>query len=223
MLEKQVESPSLRAALTPDYNYTCKRPTISNEYYAMFNRPNVELISDSIAGIEAGGIRTQGGRLWLCDVLVLATGFQAFDITKQIELRGRGGVSLAEIWERETLTYKSVMAANMPNLFFLHGPNSGALTSAIQVIESGAAFVSQALLYMQKEGLVEVEPRKEWIDSFRTEILDRFSKTTQNKGCRSWWTNDNGFPHASWPGSSISYRALLQHLSPRELTFSSKP
>ena len=38
---EEVRDPALRARLTPDHPFGCKRPLFSNDYYAAFNRPNV--------------------------------------------------------------------------------------------------------------------------------------------------------------------------------------
>ena len=38
-----VRDPELREKLTPDYDFGCKRPSVSNTYLAAFNRSNVSL------------------------------------------------------------------------------------------------------------------------------------------------------------------------------------
>src|SRR5262249_33971706 len=60
-IKQSVADPELRAKLTPEYRLGCKRVLISNDYYPALQRPNVELVTDGIAGIEASGIRTTDG------------------------------------------------------------------------------------------------------------------------------------------------------------------
>ena len=123
-LRAQVTDPEIVAALTPNYSFTCKRPTISDHYYAMFDRPNVELVQGGVARVEADAVLMEDGRRIGADVLVYATGFMAFDITQAIDLRGEGGVSLKEAWSDRIVSYRTVMTPKIPNLFMLLGPNT---------------------------------------------------------------------------------------------------
>src|SRR5262249_1525094 len=50
----------------------------SNDYYPMFNRSNVELVTDPIHHIEANAIVTRDGIKRTTDALVLATGFSVW-------------------------------------------------------------------------------------------------------------------------------------------------
>ena len=43
--------------LTPDYRIGCKRVLVSNAWYPMFNRPNVELVTDGIREVTRAGHR----------------------------------------------------------------------------------------------------------------------------------------------------------------------
>ncbi|MBK8972328.1 MAG: NAD(P)/FAD-dependent oxidoreductase [Hahellaceae bacterium] len=72
-----VKDPVTARALTPEYRFGCKRPTISNEYYQTFNRDNVTLVTSPIESIDAAGLLTRNGKHFEADILVYATGFQA--------------------------------------------------------------------------------------------------------------------------------------------------
>jgi cation diffusion facilitator CzcD-associated flavoprotein CzcO len=60
-LRAQVRDPATRAALTPDYDLFCKRPTFSNDYLRSFNRDDVALITTPIQRVTPTGIRTADG------------------------------------------------------------------------------------------------------------------------------------------------------------------
>ena len=49
-LEKATD-PELRRRLEPTHPFGCKRPLFSNEYFAAFNDPRLELVTDSIERI----------------------------------------------------------------------------------------------------------------------------------------------------------------------------
>ena len=70
-----IRDKDLRAKLTPDYDFGCKRPTYSNSYYRMFTRPNVHLQASGIERVEADGIVACDGTRTPIDTLVLCTGF----------------------------------------------------------------------------------------------------------------------------------------------------
>ncbi|PRC57700.1 monooxygenase, partial [Mycobacterium sp. ITM-2017-0098] len=70
-----IRDKELRAKLTPDYDFGCKRPTFSNSYYRPFTKQHVHLQDSGIARIESDGIVANDGTKTAIDTLVLATGF----------------------------------------------------------------------------------------------------------------------------------------------------
>jgi cation diffusion facilitator CzcD-associated flavoprotein CzcO len=193
--------------LIPSYNVHCKRPTLSNDYYKMFNRANVHLVTERIDRVDARGICAGGTHVDL-DVLVLATGFTPFDITRQIKVIGLDGLNLADAWTERIISYRSVMVTGFPNFFILLGPNSGGLTSAVQMIEAGAHFAGDVIDLVQAQGATGVHPIADEMAQFTRQVDELGIGTTISDGCGSWWT-DRGVNHALWPGSSLSYRMLL--------------
>ena len=55
-LRAQVHDPALRAKLTPSFQFGCKRILISDDYWASFERENVELVTEPIEEITRDGI-----------------------------------------------------------------------------------------------------------------------------------------------------------------------
>ena len=45
--------PILRARLTPSYSFGCKRVLPSNEWYPAITQPNVDVVTQGIAEVEA--------------------------------------------------------------------------------------------------------------------------------------------------------------------------
>ena len=95
-LHAQVKDPALREKLTPHFQFGCKRILVSDDYWASFERPNVDLVTDAIEEIVPEGIRTVDGTVRELDAIVLATGFALGLASAPFPITGRGGKSLGE-------------------------------------------------------------------------------------------------------------------------------
>ena len=69
-----VKDPKLRELLTPKTSWGCKRPLLSNEYYPVFNRDNVELIPHGVTRITKTGLVDATGVERESDVIVCEIG-----------------------------------------------------------------------------------------------------------------------------------------------------
>lgn len=216
-IRDHVENHELAERLTPRYNVTCKRPTISDLYYPIFNRPNVHLITDAVQGITATGVSLRSGEQIGLDVIVYATGFKPFDITTEIEIVGLDGLNLADAWSTGITTYRTVMVHGFPNLFLLLGPNTAGLTSAVQMIEAATRYALDAFCGLTERGTVAIHPRRQEVDAFTGQIAEMSRYATANHGCTSWWTANGN--HSLWPSSSVAYRMMLSRVDSTHLQF----
>jgi cation diffusion facilitator CzcD-associated flavoprotein CzcO len=119
-----IRDKELRARLTPDYDFGCKRPTFSNTYYRVFTKPHVHLQTSGIERIEAGGIVANDGTKTVIDTLVLATGFDLWEANfPAIEIVGREGRNLGKWW-RDTRfqAYQGLSMPHFPNFLSLAAP-----------------------------------------------------------------------------------------------------
>jgi cation diffusion facilitator CzcD-associated flavoprotein CzcO len=119
-----VRDPELRAKLTPDYDFGCKRPTFSNNYYRIFTKPHVHLQNSGIERIESDAIIANDGSRTPIDALVLATGFDLWEANfPAIEIVGRQGRNLGKWW-RETRfqAYQGITVPYFPNYLSLASP-----------------------------------------------------------------------------------------------------
>ena len=125
-LRKQVEDPELRRKLTPDYSFGCKRPTFSNDYFPTFTRDHVTLETTPIERITPTGVVTTDGRETQIDTLVLATGFNLWDVNfPAIEVIGRDGRNLGKWWREQGYSaYEGVTVPQFPNFVTLNSPYS---------------------------------------------------------------------------------------------------
>jgi cation diffusion facilitator CzcD-associated flavoprotein CzcO len=184
-----VEGPEVRAKLTPDHPYGCKRPLISNDFYPAFNRPNVELVTDRIERVTPRGIVTADGTEREVDAIVLATGFATTRYLSAIEVTGRGGQSIEEAWADGAQAYLGIVTAGFPNLFMLYGPNTNQ-GSIIFMLEQQTAYVMRHLRRMDDEGLA-------WVD-VRRDAMDRYNDQLQAdmKKIEVWWADCGNYYQA---------------------------
>jgi cation diffusion facilitator CzcD-associated flavoprotein CzcO len=208
-LEDHVRDPVLREKLRPDYRAGCKRLIISPNFYESVQRPNAHVVTERIRRIEPRGVRTADGELHELDVLVLATGFRVDRFLRPIEVIGRGGVRLDEVWARRPFAYLAVSVPDFPNLFMLNGPNGPVGNfSLIDVAEAQCGYVLELVDLLGRGRCREVSASRQAMARFETERAEAAKNTVWMTGCRSWYLDDRGIP-AVWPWSFTRFRAAM--------------
>jgi cation diffusion facilitator CzcD-associated flavoprotein CzcO len=205
-LEQNVADPELRERLRPSYRAACKRLVISPDFYQALQQPNAELVTEGIERVEPAGVRTRDGRLHELDVLVLATGFRVDRFLRPIEVTGRGGRRLDDVWSQRPVAYLSISIPGFPNLFMLNGPNGPVGNfSLIEVAELQIAYILRLVEELRAGRCREIAPSEEATARFDAARVEAAKKTVWATGCRSWYLDDRGIP-ASWPWTFDRFR-----------------
>ncbi len=205
-LEDNVRDPELRERLRPNYRAACKRLVISPDFYQAIQRPHAHLITEGIERIEPEGVRTKDGNLHQLDVLVLATGFRVDRFLRPIEVVGRGGITLDEVWSERPSAYLAISVPEFPNLFMLNGPNGPVGNfSLIDVAELQFDYVKQLIDTVLAGECREVSASREAADRFEADRVEAAKSTVWVTGCRSWYLDDRGVP-AAWPWNFDRFR-----------------
>jgi cation diffusion facilitator CzcD-associated flavoprotein CzcO len=200
-LEDNVKDSVLREKLRPDYRAGCKRLVVSANFYAAIQRPSARLVTERIDRVEAAGVRTVDGELHRLDVLVLATGFRVDQFLRPIEVTGRGGVRLGDVWAPRPFAYLSVSVPDFPNLFMLNGPNGPVGNfSLIDAAEAQVGYIMQLIERLRRDECREVSASREATARFEADRVEAAKKTVWVTGCHSWYLDDRGVPVA-WPWS----------------------
>ena len=208
-LEEHVHDPELRERLRPTYKAACKRLVMSPDFYDAIQQPNAALVTEAIERVEPAGVRTRDGRLHELDVLVLATGFKADAFMRPMEIVGRDGVKLSEVWAQRPSAYLSISIPGFPNFFMLNGPNGPVGNfSLIEVAELQFAYVLSLVERLRAGECTEICASAEATDAFEAARVEAARNTVWVTGCRSWYLDDRGIP-ATWPWPFDRFRAEM--------------
>lgn len=175
-IRKQVRDPALQEKLIPKYSFFCKRPSFSNVYFPVFNRANVELVTDPIARVTPAGIVTGDGVERAADVLVCATGYAVFEkgIVPAFPTFGRDGTEIGDYWtEHRFRSFQGITLPNWPNYFMIFGPYSAASASWFGMIDTQVRHFGRCLRAARKRGANYVEVKQRAYDEDFEKMLKR--------------------------------------------------
>jgi cation diffusion facilitator CzcD-associated flavoprotein CzcO len=198
-LEESVADPELREKLRPRYRAACKRLIMSEDFYEAIQRPNARLVTEGIQRVEPSGVRTRDGRLHELDVLVLATGFRVDRFVRPMQVVGRSGILLDDVWKDGPFAYMAISVPDFPNFFMLNGPNSPVGNfSLIDVAERQLAYILQLVEPVRAGSCEALCASREAMEAFDAERRKAARSTIWASGCASWYLDERGLPTA-WP------------------------
>jgi cation diffusion facilitator CzcD-associated flavoprotein CzcO len=221
-IRRYVKDKDLRRRLTPTYRAGCKRILYSGNYYQAVANPKATLITDGISRITANGIVTDDGVEHPADVIVYATGFHTTDSYTYVDVKGQRGEDLVDRWNREgVVAHRGIAVADMPNLFFLLGPNTGlGHTSVVFMIESQIHYVAEAIAAVDKAGAQALAPSRSAQDRSNAELQTKLAGSVWNTGgCSSWYLDDHGVNRTLWSGMTWQYWRDTRSLKLAEYKF----
>ncbi len=208
-LERQVADPALRAALTPDYAFGCKRVLLSDEFYPAVASGAVSLVPAALAAVDGSTLVASDGTRHEIDALVLATGFASTRQPYAELVAGENGQTLAEHWSDGMTAFASTVVAGFPNLFVLNGPNASlGHSSSVLMIEEQAGYVTR-VLDGRSGRVLRVDPDAE--RTYTDEIARAAASTRwMTGGCRNWYVDErSGRLALLWPGTVDAFRERL--------------
>jgi cation diffusion facilitator CzcD-associated flavoprotein CzcO len=203
-----VKDPATAAKLIPrDHLYVGLRPPYVTEYYEMYNKPNVSLVSlpeTPIVKVTETGIETADG-LREFDIIIWATGFDfGTGALLRMGITGKDGLELGAKWANGPVTYLGIMSRGFPNLFFPGGPH-GASGNNPRYGGLQVDFIQGLLNFAREQGNARIEVPAEaeraWMAMIRAlEAYSPFEKRGQYYGAntpgkpRAYLLNPGGRP-----------------------------
>jgi 4-hydroxyacetophenone monooxygenase len=157
------DRPDLMEKVLPDYPPYGKRILLDNGWYRTLKRDDVELVTDSIARVEGNRVVTETGESYEVDVIACATGFDVVRFLAPIEITGRDGARLHDVWDDDDArAFLGTAVPGFPNLLMVYGPNTqgGHGGSLIGTGEAQLHYIVSLLGQMVHNGIgaVEVKP-----------------------------------------------------------------
>ncbi|MFT4562944.1 MAG: cation diffusion facilitator CzcD-associated flavoprotein CzcO [Gammaproteobacteria bacterium] len=206
-----VNDPTTRARLTPNYPFGCKRILLSSNYYPMFNRDNVSLVTENIKAVNTSGVATVDGSQHDCDVLVIATGFHVSRYLSSVEVFGRARCSLREAWNDGAQAYLGITTHNFPNLFQLYGPNTNK-GSILYMLECQTDYIVRQIERMNANDLAWIDVREDVMRAYNDEIQrDANAIEVWSENCNNYFRHPgSGRVVTQYPRSMLRYREDTQ-------------
>jgi cation diffusion facilitator CzcD-associated flavoprotein CzcO len=214
-INKAIKDPQLRAKVTPSDEVGCKRIMLTDEWYPTLTKPNVELVTDRIAAVTPGGVRTADGTERPADVLILATGFRTHGFVAPMEITGAGGRTLAQEWAGVPRAYLGMSVTGFPNMFLLYGPNTnGGTGSVIYTIEAAVNHVIAALRELERARARKIQLNAARAEAYDRELRAALAGTVWHTGCTSWYVDADGNDPNQWPWLWSTYRKRTERIEP---------
>jgi hypothetical protein len=129
---------------------------------------------------------------------------------------------LVDRWNREGIqAHRGIAVADMPNLFFLLGPNTAlGHNSVVFMIESQIRYVAQAIAAVDKVGARALAPSRRAQDEFNSELQNGLAGTVWSTGgCHSWYMDEHGVNRTLWSGMTWQYWLATRKLKLSEYRF----
>lgn len=196
-IDEIVKDPETAKKLHPNYYITTKRLIIGTNFYEIFNKEHVHLVSikeNPIKRIVENGVQLSDGTVIEGDVLIFATGFDSMTGSLiRLNVHGRNGETLKEKWKngKEVKTYLGLAVHGFPNFFMITGPQSPTvLTNMPASIEQHVDWIDECINYLEKNNIEEIEATEEAEISW-SKHCDDIANQTLFPNTNSWYTGAN--------------------------------
>jgi 4-hydroxyacetophenone monooxygenase len=207
---KLASRPELIAKMIPPHPPFSARPVMVDQDDCLYDallRDDVSLITDGIDRITETGIRTVDGVEHELDVIVFATGFRANEALWPMEVRGRDGKSVLDLWAKDgPRAYLGTMLPDFPNLFMIYGPNMnpyGGL-GVVNLEEMVMRYTLACIDHLATTGARSIEPSEDAYWRWNGELDAREErKIYRDPRARSYYVNEHGRSATNCPFTGI--------------------
>ena len=208
-------SQELLAKVMPDYPACGKRTLQDNgSWLQTLQRDNVELVRTPIREITACSVVTDDGVTHDADVIVYATGFRHTDVLWPLQVTGRNGINLREMWGNRPYAYLGITVPEFPNFFIIYGPGTHLAHGGSLIFQSELQmrYIDQCLARLADPDVYSLEPTAEaavdWHRRTQTQIKKMVWAHPAVK--HSYFKNADGEIHTVSPWRLNEYWAAVR-------------
>lgn len=196
-MRDRLKDPKLCDLLIPtDYGFGTHRVPLEQNYLEVYLRDNVNAVSvkdNPIKRITESGIELADGAFYECDIIIMATGFDAGSgALTRMNIYGRGERSLTEQWNEEIRTAFGLAIHGYPNLFTTGAPlaPSAALCNMTTCLQQQTEWISRCIEHARAKNLKVIEASKDLEDEW-VEHHDEVANATLVTKTESWYMGSN--------------------------------
>ena len=206
--------------LTPDYGVGCKRRIFDETWFPALHNPAIELTTLPLTSIQPRGVTLGPGRTYPgpdnessraptdertlpADIIVLANGFTVTTWLHPLNIRGKDGRLLHDVWDERggPQAYMGAAMDNYPNLFIIFGPNtatghSSVILASENMVNYSIHFIKRILKGDVQTFEVKKDAEIKWTRNMQEKLKDTVWATA---GCRSWYRDDTGWNGTTYP------------------------
>lgn len=205
--------------LTPNYGVGCKRRIFDTTWFPGLNDPKINLTTVPLTSCQAKTVTLGPGRTYPpmsvessaptdevtlpADVIILANGFQTTKWLHPLEVIGRGGKTMEQVFEERggPQMYLGTALDGFPNFFTLFGPNTVTGHSSVILASENMAELSLNFIKPILTGDVEIaEIKKEAEVEYTRDCQAALKRRVWNSGgCQSWYQTADGWNSTAYP------------------------
>ncbi|MBD0862924.1 NAD(P)/FAD-dependent oxidoreductase [Gordonia sp. zg691] len=197
--------------VVPDYPPYSKRILMDNEWFDTIRRPDVVLVPQSATRLDERHVIDSAGTAHEVDAVVYATGFQAAKMLSTVNVVGRGGVSLRDVWgDDDASAYLGVTVPDFPNLFVIGGPHTTPAHggSALYIAECAIGYAVDAMVDMVERSIASIEVRPDVFEKYNEDVdAEHATLVWTHPGTDNWYRNSRGRVINALPWTLMKYRA----------------
>ncbi len=201
--------PELAAKVTPQYPPMAKRMLQDNgSWLRCLRREHVTFCNEQIIGIDEKSIRTATDQFEV-DVIVLATGFRASEVLCPMEVIGRDGIPISQVWDGKPEAFNGISVPGFPNFFMMAGPGTALAHagSVIFMLECQMNYIGAALRTVIEGGKRSIEPTAHAYTRYNRELQDEVATLMWGHPSieHSWYKSPDGGVYVLNPFGTVEY------------------
>jgi len=149
-----------------------KRILLDNGWFRTLTRPNVELVTDPIDHFASEGIVASDGKVRPADIIVVSTGFKVTEMAARLNITGRDGKNLADVWAGDNPTAYLASRCRTFRISSACSPElrPGAWRQRDLPVGMPKRYITACLVDMIEHGIAAIDVHQEVHDDYVREV-----------------------------------------------------